>query len=390
MGPAGPDGTNNTGILRVTVNNADGTPMTNFEVILEMIGVVGQTATGRDSSGAGYYLFENLVPGDYRVTVNAAGCASASKTTTVLGQTEIEVPFTMEAGLFGVTTPTQNPLWDTPPAGECSSFYSINPDTGVPTLIGQVTGYDVYAMAVNPVDKKFYAIGYNTSFDNQEQAAGATRQTTPWTLLTINPLTGEPTVVGEISNTVDGPMPYDCWAKDIAFNSAGTCYCYAYENGEEDDEEYIRTIDITTGTSSARMGGPANWVVPDPDDPDDPPYLAEPGVNCMTFTPVELTIEGDVYPAGTLMHVFHDLGGYIDLNSSSPYYGQHVLDGDLDTPGELNAVDFRPGTATAYCVVTQVFNNFACYLAVWTTESYQAGTMVGQTIDHIVAIAWGR
>jgi len=87
-GPAGATGATGTtarGILRVNVQDGGGIPIAYSRVKLERYGLTGseEEIISSDSSGNGWYQFDNLYPGRYLLEVEAAGYVTYSQDITV-------------------------------------------------------------------------------------------------------------------------------------------------------------------------------------------------------------------------------------------------------------------------------------------------------------------
>jgi uncharacterized repeat protein (TIGR01451 family) len=108
--------------------------------------------------------------------------------------------------------------------GTLSSLYTLDPDTGAATLVGPITVggtqvRHVTGLAVKPNDGTLYAIRGSQVPQPDCTDFGES------TLLTVNPATGEATVVGT-AGSVSGQFP------DIDFDPFGTLYGWN-ENGDD-------------------------------------------------------------------------------------------------------------------------------------------------------------
>jgi len=107
-GPAGATGATGTtarGILRVNVQNGGGTPIAYSRVKLERYGLTGseEEIISSDSSGNGWYQFDNLYPGQYLLEVEAAGYVTYSQDITVgVGSQTVTATLTAKVWLLNV------------------------------------------------------------------------------------------------------------------------------------------------------------------------------------------------------------------------------------------------------------------------------------------------
>lgn len=122
---------------------------------------------------------------------------------------------------------TTNTLYASSAAATGAYLYTINPTTGTPTPIGQVTGLNVLIdIAIHPTTGELY--GIHTNDDS---------------LYRINKSTAAPTLIGSLNYPAD-------FAQGMDFDdNSGVLYWAAYR-GAALGAGSIRTIDLATGNSS--------------------------------------------------------------------------------------------------------------------------------------------
>jgi len=155
-GPTGPSGAANTGTIQVNVTDENGTPVGGAAVSLIRYGLTGsgfnsseKTMVGLDSAPQGSYIFTDVSYGQYRITVEKTGYTKAETTKTL---DVLSDPLTVP-----VTLATDYKLWVIPQENDTRLFEMNNTNTPVYTF----SGYYIYAIDLNPVDYKLYAVARN-------------------------------------------------------------------------------------------------------------------------------------------------------------------------------------------------------------------------------------
>jgi hypothetical protein len=239
-------------------------------------------------------------------------------------------------------------LYGTKGGSVASDLYTIDPVTAAQTSVGP-TGHAITGLAFDPTTGILY--GVTTNLD-----PGA-----PRSLVTINPLTGASTLVGDWSGDPLGPTP----AADITFSPAGQLYGFFAKSGGGAVLGVLGTIDKTNGTALAVGSNPSN------------------GINFFSF--------GDAID--NLLGVYYAFpeggpgGGHIwTVNPATGLFG--------NTGTALTGGPFGSDPAVAACsfdqsgVLYAIFNNFpACHL-VTIDLATGAVTDVGALANGFDGIAW--
>lgn len=127
-----------------------------------------------------------------------------------------------------------------------SVFYSINPDTGEPTEIGEITGYTrCTGLDIHPLTEEFFAVCESNEI-NDEPGLLTNNGLFNAYLLRINPLTGQATEVGPIE------LPRGDFISDMSFRPDGTLFVHL------NAEEFLGDADETTNTVLANSLGILN------------------------------------------------------------------------------------------------------------------------------------
>jgi hypothetical protein len=122
-------------------------------------------------------------------------------------------------------------------SGAAGNLYIINPATaGIVTDFGS-TGVSITGMAMDPTNQTLYAV-----------TGGQTALLNPSTLVTLDPTTGQPTVVGTLGVGSGGKGGNEI-AADITFDTDGTLYAWLENSNLGSDD--LGTVDLATGTATA-------------------------------------------------------------------------------------------------------------------------------------------
>ena len=210
-----------------------------------------------------------------------------------------------------------------------SNFYSIDPSTGVATLIGPVGFRAVSAMDFNPSTGALYATGRRT--------VGSTL-----VLMTIDPVTGAGTEVGPLGSGFN--------VQDMSFRNSDN-KLFAYREG--------LLITINTATGAATTIGLVDGFG---------------SGNALAFSPTDI--------------LFHSNDNILSTINQTTAAKTLVTALHYPTTGvpRVGAMDFRPGTSTLYGVVVTGGGGLV-YLATIDTSTGNV-TAIGNTAPRMDAIAW--
>ena len=179
------------------------------------------------------HTFTDLLPGDYELKINALGHLPLTKKFTLVGgrpETK-DVIFEENVRLYGVYGRGRRDV--SPTTG---ILFLIDPNTGDMDSVGDTGFYEVGGMDFHPETGILYAtafsgISVHKSADDDDDSE--------FVLITINPLTGEGTLV----NTIDLAEGYYCY--DLSFDSGGNLYGIFSQSGNNVE---LGIVNITTGT----------------------------------------------------------------------------------------------------------------------------------------------
>jgi len=113
-----------------------------------------------------------------------------------------------------------------------SVFYTLDPNTGLPTVIGTIEGYTrCTGLDIHPVSEEFFAVCESNEEREEEPGLLTNNGFFDTYLLKIDPLTGQPSEVGPIE------LPRGDFISDMSFRSDGTLFVHlnAEVNGENEE-----------------------------------------------------------------------------------------------------------------------------------------------------------
>ena len=164
-GDTGPQGVSLTGAsIKVNVTLPDGNPAKNFTASIYRVNSSSDALQSSDQSGDGYYIFENVGQGTYKLIVKMAGYMPQETTVEVNEITEKNVTISLKKALYGISTLIGWKKSDisSSSTGMSDSFYFISSDTGETAFIGNTGFYHTTGMDINPADGILYALGTDT------------------------------------------------------------------------------------------------------------------------------------------------------------------------------------------------------------------------------------
>ena len=220
-----------------------------------------------------------------------------------------------------------------------SDLYRVNPETGMATSIGPI-GEGVTGLAVHPATRVLYAV------------TSANSPTTPRALFTIDPATGDSTLVGALG------IP-DSAVADISFADDGTLF------GWSENTDDLVTIDLGTGTAT---------VVGDSE-------LDTAGSGLAFHAAGTLFFAGAFDPGSPALTTIDPATGFVD----GPIVAFTGLQGG--DQGRVGALAFHPETEVLYGV-GKVANALGSGL-VTINPTTAAAALVGPVPDRFDAIAFG-
>jgi hypothetical protein len=314
-GATGADGNTALGSLRVNVTQPDGTPISPFTATLQRSGVVARGESDgvlAQQQGPGFYIFENLAEGTYRLVVDAPGFGTFQDDVDVLGQEQ---------------TVTVNALFPVPIYGigidgnaKTTDFYNITPDTGATAFVGPVGSKKVFGIATHPTTGVIYAAGRGLVDDES------------YSLFSIDRLTGAPTEIAAFTNpnvNEDCPM-------SLAFRSDGVLFAVINGNSQPGSQKEIAQVDLTTAALSNNQN--INGL-----------SVREDDLDAIAFSEVPI----GAFPVDTLFFTHYDDGpGETSLYTLNPADGTFTLLDSITTNDEVvQSLSFQPGTATLYASI---------------------------------------